>query len=782
MTLPIDSIQVPFLAALRTQHVVVSAATGSGKSTRLPLWARELGKVLVIEPRRIACTALAEYVAAQSGQPLGVEIGYAIRFEQHLSEQTQVVFVTPGVALRWYFENQLHDFNVIMLDEFHERRWDMDLLLAVLKQAKQHRLILTSATLQGERLAHYLDAQLLHSDGKMYPVEERFQAADLRAMPDKQRLTERVKAACAQALADTQGDVLVFLPGKAEIQQCASALQSLACQVIKLYSGCSKTEQHAALHANQQRRVILATNVAETSLTIPNISCVIDSGLERRTHLRLGKTVLGLDAIARDSAQQRLGRAGRTQHGLCIRLYGQYAPLIATTPPEIQRESLTEFMLAAACLDADINTLSLLDNLPERAAALALDTLQQIGAIDAQYRATPHGKSLYPLPIDIELAHLVATMPNNTLRQAMIDAVAVIAVPASVYQLPNDVATLELLNQHLPNACDLELVIALVRGQLPMLETDSEALSEARQFSAMLRDAFQLPELAKAARYDRVALVQAIATARPSWLYVKRQNRRGAFGNGQSEVMPSKQSRLTASSEAMLVLDTFALAGNGAKQATTLATLCAPISLKQLAQLNIGDTFAIEYELLDEQLIQHCEQRYADVVLKRFSRIAPPEDLVSGIASLIASGQLLPEVAPAVQASLADHVLYYQASSCQAPGSKTPPPIPTLHEFLCTRLTMLGIESVADLDLINAEDLAFSEVEPWLLKAFCDKHPRTLSLPEQNLIVHYQFAAKRIVVEYQAGLRKDAPKRWELPAWQGFSISFQKASKVVAIR
>ena len=337
MQLPIDAIKDEFSQTLTQQGaVVVCAATGSGKSTQLPLWASQQGRVLVIEPRRIACTSLSEFVAQQCQSKVGEKIGYAIRFITQYSATTDIIYATPGVALRWFFEDQLQQFDVVMLDEFHERRWDMDLLLALLKQRHQHKLIVTSATLNAQRLATYLSAPILESQGQLYPVTEQYQASDPRAMPSKDQLPERVLFACQQALPTSTGDILVFLPGKAEIQACLSALNKLDALTIGLYSGCSAQAQTLALTKQPQRRIILATNVAETSLTIPNITCVIDSGLERRTHLRLGKTVLGLDAIARDSAKQRLGRAGRTQSGICIRLYGQHAPLI---PPRLLKSN-----------------------------------------------------------------------------------------------------------------------------------------------------------------------------------------------------------------------------------------------------------------------------------------------------------------------------------------------------------------------------------------------------------------------------------------------------------
>lgn len=776
MSLPIEQIKTQFCDYLTRGNVIVAAATGSGKSTQLPVWAAKQGRVLVIQPRRIACTSLAEYVAQQQNSPIGEQVGYAIRFEGLFQENSEIVFATPGVALRWYFENRLSDFAVVMLDEFHERRWDMDLLLAMLKQQAAHRLVVTSATLSADRLASYLDAPLLTSEGKMFNVEERFLAKDMRAMPDRDHLSERVKAACDYALQHTSGDILVFLPGKGEIMQCAAQLKVLDALVIPLFSGCAPIDQQRALQQQNQQRIILATNVAETSLTIPNITCVIDSGLERRTHLRNGKTVLGLDAIGRDSAKQRLGRAGRTQEGLCLRLYGQYAPLIDRTPPEVQREALTELVLAAGCAADGINTLSFIDPIPASSGQKAVALLQQIGALDEHNRATALGKQLYPLPIDVELGHLITCMPDNRLRQAMIDAVAVMSVPSRVYQLPSDADQLDQLCKALPNNCDLELIIALMRGKAPFLRIEEDAIREARQFSAQLREAFSLPPLDKAASYNRDELLRAIASARGDWLYIKRHNRRGAFGNGVSEVVPAKESRIADSSDAMIVMDTYALAGKGVKQATTLATLSAPVAMSLLVQ-HANTEIVLERAYIQEDAIWVEQvETYAGVSVQKQNQRAEGALVIPACVSLIEQDLLFEGVHKQVSTMLAYEALYHQYEHNIAPQQ------PEASGWIAQTLTELGVETQEDLALIGVDDLYYQPIEDWVINPFMEKYPLQIELPELTMLVAYSFSAKRVSLEYICGNRKDAPKRWELPAWPGFKIRYKKASKVVDIK
>ncbi|MBE0369110.1 DEAD/DEAH box helicase [Pseudoalteromonas aurantia] len=774
-TLPIDKIKTDFLSTITHCDVIVSAATGSGKSTCLPIWASNIGKVLVIEPRRIACTSLAEYLALKSGQPLGSKIGYAIRFETHFNEQSDVVFVTPGVALRWFFEDKLSQFSVVMLDEFHERRWDIDLMLALLKQHKKHRLIITSATLNTKKLTDYLDAKLLHSDGIMYPVEEVFFTSNSNEMPSKDQLSERTVDACSYALKQTQGDILVFLPGKAEIQAAAAAAKKLNKLVVSLYGGCAKQQQELALKTQTEQRIIFSTNVAETSLTIPNISCVIDSGLERRTHLRAEKTVLALDTISKDSAKQRLGRAGRTQQGLCIRLYGEYAPLISSTPPEILRENLTELVLAASCSSHGIDSLEFIEALPLKSKQASVAILTSIGAIDLQGKATDLGKRLYPLPIDIELAYLINSMPNNSLKQAMIDIAALLTVPAKVYQLPRQQTLIESLNLQLPNACDLELAIGVVRGQVTDLIIECDALREAIQFSELLRSAFDLPELKYAASFNHSDLVEAIAYAKPNSVYIKRQNRRGAFGNGTIEVIPAKDSRISAQCHAMLVLNTYALAGKGTKQAMTLATLNAPFSTTLINKLNLGEHTLSHAELIDDIIMVNSIYSYSGVQISEKKLIPQGPALLNACCELILNDTLFSPIGQNIKNAIKYHILYNQANNIIEDL-----PLPDI--YIYNKLESLGVNEQQDLELIEPADLAYHEIDSWVISPFIEKHPLIVQLNDLVMGVEYHFNAKRITLHYKLGKRKDLPKRWELPTWSGFSICYKKASKTVQVR
>ena len=649
--LPIDSYQNVFHEQIVNSHLVVEAETGSGKSTRLPLWASQHGRVLVVEPRRIACTSLAKYLAQQSGEKLGSKVGYAIKLESEYNEQTNVVFVTPGIALRWLSEDGLASFDVIVVDEFHERRWDIDLLVAILKQKESHRLVITSATIEGERLAHYLDANRISCEGRTYQVAIEHRANESRALPDIRHLEQRIAEEVNHQLIASHGDILVFLPGKKEIVQCEQALaKNPGIQVVKLHASVSEKERDLALsgrnintEGNGLRKVILATNVAETSLTIPDIGVVIDSGLERRTVQRNGRTTLMLKSISRASAKQRAGRAGRVMDGICVRLYGEHAALELVTPPELQREELTEPMLAAACCGAPFESLSFLDPIPEKSLNSATQTLLTMEAINADHQITEHGKKLYPLPIDALYADIVTRIKTKALKEAMVDLTAALSVPARLYQLPNNAEHLEALAQQEKEGCDLSLLIQIVRGRdYPHLEIDQQALNEAQGLAKQMREVFELPQLEVASRFQRIELLKTIANLHPELVFVRRLKRKEAFANGVLEVVLGRQNRFPDNAQAMLVLDTHSLPGRGVKQTLTLATVTAPIPLELIIEAELGEWEQGETRVNDDGVFTEMALVYAGRTITTKLVAAEGQLSLKPIVDLVLKGVQLP--------------------------------------------------------------------------------------------------------------------------------------------
>ncbi|MEF1182643.1 helicase-related protein [Vibrio campbellii] len=781
--LPIDSLQAEFDQFVNHHHLVVEAETGSGKSTRLPLWAANHGRVLVIEPRRIACTSLAEFLAEQSGQPLGKKIGYAIKLHAHYDENTNVVFVTPGVALRWFAEDKLASFDIVMVDEFHERRWDIDLLTAILKQEKQHRLIVTSATLEGEKLANYLDAKRLRSEGRCFPVTVTYRSTDSRYLPNKKGCENDVVRTVKEALEDEEGDILVFLPGRKEITQCSQMLQNLDdVLVVKLHASVSDEERHRALTVQKQRKVVLATNVAETSLTIPNIRVVIDSGLERRTVQRNGRTALTLTNISKASAAQRMGRAGRVAEGACIRLFGEHAPLELVTPPELHREELVEPMLAAACCGYRLSELSFLDSVPEKSLNSARQTLQGMEAIDEQGDITEHGKKVYPLPIDALFADLVTRIQTKSEKEAMIDLAAALSVPAQLYRLQGGESA-EALAQEEPFGCDASLMIRLVRGeQLPGVNVDASVLDEAQGLAKQMREVFELPDLEVASRYKRDELTKAIATLHPELVFVRRERRRDALGNGLMEMMVGRNSRFPEKSEAALVLDSHSVPGRGVKQTLNLASVMLPISLKLLRELELGEWKQGETNYEEEVPRATMHLTYAGRTICTESQALEGGVAVQSIVEMIEAETLLPGFAPLRKQQIQHWKIYNVLGLNQEPIDKDTLDGLSFSTWLVEQLETLGVESMEDIELFEADDIPFEGIPDWEYQDFAEQFPLKLLLAELKLDVEYFVSRKLVHVIYTDGNRKGDPKRWELPRWSGWKVQYKKASRVLDVK
>ncbi|MEZ8882166.1 helicase-related protein [Vibrio sp. 10N.222.54.F6] len=789
--LPIDAYQNVFHEQIANSHLVVEAETGSGKSTRLPLWASQHGRVLVVEPRRIACTSLAKYLAQQSGEKLGSKVGYAIKLESEYNEQTNVVFVTPGIALRWLSEDGLASFDVIVVDEFHERRWDIDLLVAILKQKESHRLVITSATIEGERLADYLDANRISCEGRTYQVEIEHRANESRTLPDSRHLGQRIVEEVNHQLIASSGDMLVFLPGKKEIVQCEQALaKNPDIQVVKLHASVSDKERDSALsgrnihtEGNGLRKVILATNVAETSLTIPDIGVVIDSGLERRTVQRNGRATLMLKSISRASAKQRAGRAGRVMDGVCVRLYGEHAALELVTPPELQREELTEPMLAAACCGSPLESLSFLDPIPEKSLNSATQTLLTMEAINADHQVTEHGKKLYPLPIDALYADIVTRIKTKALKEAMVDLTAALSVPARLYQLPNNAEHLEALAQQEKEGCDLSLLIQIVRGrEYPHLDIDQQALNEAQGLAKQMREVFELPQLEVASRFQRIELLKTIVNLHPELVFVRRLKRKEAFANGVLEVVLGRQNRFPDNAQAMLVLDTHSLPGRGVKQTLTLATVTTPIPLELLIDAELGEWEQGETVVNDDGVFTEMALVYAGRTITTKLVAAEGQLSLKPIVDLVLNGEQLPGFAKARTQEIKHWQLYVKLGLDEQ--TKYTPEIENINFELwfIEQLEVLGVTDVSELEMFDHADIPFDGIPTWLYSEFSEKYPFALSLADLQLDVEYLPARKLIYVHYQSGSRKLSPKRWELPTWSGWRIQYKKASRIIDIK
>ena len=423
------------IGALRTtfaahRDAVLQAPPGAGKSTLVPLallaepWMRGR-RILLLEPRRVAARAIARRMASLRGEAVGAGVGYRMRLDTRVSSATRIEVITEAVLTRMlHSDPELAGVGCVIFDEFHERSIQADLALALCLDARSaldadFRVLAMSATLDGARVAALLgNAPVVEVPGRRFPVEISYLGRGAPVLPGGAESPERlVVRAVRRAIGETAGDLLVFLPGAGEITRTQSQLADLAgpsLWLVPLYGDLSPQEQDAALNESPPgvRRVVLATNVAETSVTIPGVTVVIDSGLARRSRFDpvTGMSRLELVRISRAAADQRAGRAGRTAAGRCFRLWseGAQASLAAFTPAEI-----TEVDLAPLALDlaqwgsTDATRFAWLDPPPPPMLAQARELLQRLEALDAAGAITPLGREMAALPLHPRLAHML---------------------------------------------------------------------------------------------------------------------------------------------------------------------------------------------------------------------------------------------------------------------------------------------------------------------------------------------------------------------------------------
>lgn len=460
------------------QAVIVCGETGSGKTTQLPKICLDLGRGTInggklighTQPRRIAATATAKRVAQELGSPIGKDVGYQVRFADKTSNTASIKLMTDGILLaETQRDPQLRAYDTLIIDEAHERSLNIDFLLGYLRQLLPKRpdlkLIITSATIDAQRFAEHFAmngkvAPVIEVSGRLFPVEQRYAPLEPDAKPDGKKESKTAKEipdAVAEEIAGLwregaagAGDVLVFLPGEREIRDCAEALrkdhvlqQRFHPEILSLFARQSVAEQERVFSPGNGRRIILTTNVAETSLTVPNIRYVIDSGLARvkRYSYRNKVEQLQIEPISQAAANQRAGRCGRVSDGICVRLYSEqdYQGRPKFTDPEILRSSLADVLLRMSSLRLPkIQHFPFIDKPLSRAIADGVQLLDELGAIefdeselvDAKdinnsFKLTAIGKQLADLPLDPRIGRmLLAAKEQNALKEVTIIASA----------------------------------------------------------------------------------------------------------------------------------------------------------------------------------------------------------------------------------------------------------------------------------------------------------------------------------------------------------------------
>ena len=448
--LPVSARRVEIAAAIEEHQVIVLAGeTGSGKTTQLPKICLELGRGVAglighTQPRRIAARSVATRIAEELKTEPGKTVGYKVRFTDHVSPSSCIKLMTDGILLaEIQHDRLLTQYDTIIIDEAHERSLNIDFLLGYLKRLLPRRpdlkIIITSATINTEQFSHFFDAApIIEVSGRTYPVELRYRPLLGEDEESRDRdMSEAILDGVDELSRESPlGDILIFLPGERQIRETAEALRKHRLrdtEVLPLYARLSAAEQDRVFRSHRGRRIVLATNVAETSLTVPGIQFVIDTGMARisRYSHRTKVQRLPIEPVSQASANQRAGRCGRVSAGICIRLYSEqdYLSRSQFTDPELLRTNLASVILQMAALDlGEVNAFPFLDAPDQRYINDGYRILHELGAVDERYHLTAIGRKLARLPVDPRIGRMLLAAD----REGCLDEVLTIASALSV--------------------------------------------------------------------------------------------------------------------------------------------------------------------------------------------------------------------------------------------------------------------------------------------------------------------------------------------------------------
>lgn len=520
--LPINEALPGLIEALTIRsQVVLQAPPGAGKSTIVPLFLHHSpllrgGKLLLLEPRRIAARAVATRMAQLLGESVGGTVGYRTRLDTRIGRDTRIEVLTEGILTRMLQEDpELGDVSCVIFDEFHERSLHADLGLALSLECQQTlredlRLVIMSATLDLKPLARLLhEAPIITASGRSFEVSTHYVPRRLD-VPLELQVAQVVR----RAVLEHEGDILCFLPGAAEISRTQRTLETNALdpavRIMPLFGELANALQDAALAPAPRgvRKVVLATSIAETSLTIEGIRVVVDAGLRRHSEFdpATGMSRLVTGKVSQAAADQRRGRAGRLSSGTCYRLWseGSHASLAAQTPPEIAHADLAPLALELACWGtSDADSLSWLDAPPAAPLAQARDLLRQLDAIDAAARITPHGRALAALGVHPRLAHMLVKARELGAPRLACDLAAILSERDVLRASPD------------ARDADIRLRVSALRGDVRALprgiEVDNRTLTQARRRSEDWQRAFARGAPESVDPHDGTGMVLALA-------------------------------------------------------------------------------------------------------------------------------------------------------------------------------------------------------------------------------------------------------------------------------
>jgi ATP-dependent helicase HrpB len=725
--LPVAECLPRLLAVLGAQaNAVLVAPPGAGKTTSVPLalldaTPQDRGRILMLEPRRLAARAAASRMASLIGEPVGRTVGFRTRLESAVSSVTRIEVVTTGLLVRLLGDPGLDGVSAVILDEIHERSLEADLALALCLDAQAMlrpdlRLLAMSATLDGARLSAIMSAPIVESVGRIHPVEIRHASRDIANARD---LPEVMARAIRAALAEAPGDILAFLPGMGEIRRTEAALEGLDAAVLPLHGDLPPAAQDLALRPAEGRRVVLATAIAETSLTVPGVRIVIDSGFRRapRFDPASGLTRLATERVSRAAADQRAGRAGREAPGLAIRLWTAAAQrgLRPYDRPEILDAELSGLVLDCAAWGTPPDNLAFPDAPPEGALAAARALLTDLSALDEAGTITPLGKRMSSLGAHPRLAAMMLAAEEGT--QAA-------------------------------RACD---IAALLEGRDPLragLETPAdimarlEALADSSAAAALGADRYAIHGIRQAARQYRARLgigAERIAAGDPAPLIA------AAFPDRLAQRRSEPGSfRLSGGGGARLpVTDPLAKAGLLAVAALEMKTsplirMAAPLDVADLPAAlaaRIKETVETSLDPISGSVLARRRKRLGALVLEERSAAPDAADAAAVLLEAVRSDpSRLPwsETARNLQARLR---LMHELEADTWPASDDESLMASLEDWFGAHLH--GLTRLGDLAALDLNVILLGRLD-WALKSRLDRElPTHLPLPGGQAAVDY---------------------------------------------
>lgn len=599
-----DIIPEVCVALQQAKNVVISAPPGAGKSTVLPLalinqpWLNNK-KIVLLEPRRLAAASVAQRMASLLGEAVGQTVGYRVRFENKVSAQTRLEVVTEGILTRMLqSDNALEEVGLVIFDEFHERSIHADLGLALCAEVRSvlrpdMRIMVMSATLETEALGTLLQATIIKSEGRTFPVEMIYTGEQ-----DLARLIDLTCNTIYRALSEQKGDILVFLPGEAEISRCVERLEAKDsnASLHPLYGRLPFAEQQAAIlpATNGARKIVLATAIAETSLTIDGITTVIDCGFARmlKYNAKTGLSSLQTLPVTLDSAAQRAGRAGRLGPGTCYRMWSLATEqrLAAFRIPQILDADLVPFMLEIAAWGADnIHDMLWLDLPPDAALSIARNTLHQLGALNDS-KITSHGKKMHALPCHPRIAHMLLLAEEHGMLSLATDIAALLGEkdPLDTYADADFTLRIEALRKY-----------RVLRHKNKRFENIEKGAATYRRLFALHEDNGIVDE------YDAGLL---IAFAYPEWVAAAKAGYSGQF------LLANAQSAALNADERLAGEPFLAVAQSDGRKGLGKIFLAAALNPKDLlSQAQVQDT--LTWDSRRGGLISRREWKHGAIVL-----------------------------------------------------------------------------------------------------------------------------------------------------------------------